>query len=481
MDPVIVVGGAVTTVVTAIVVALEEWAKRRRTRYAEAAWRAGETCGLKRLAFQPTDSEQPQPIVVVVGDTDGLLVRFDVSGYTNIRTRLLIAEHRPGVAFELHPSGLTVRREGPGTALRKRTGFREVEIGDPGFDEAVFIEGPRTVARAVLDGETRPIVYRALFEGEVRRLRDSDWLDTTDFAFEAGVLRTTVTTSSSSALEALLPELLRGLLDFTRRLMRPDDIAERLARTAHAETLDAARLQDMLTLVREFPEHDAARAALRAGLADRNDEIRLLCAMAVGEKGRDVLLELATEPRIGDACASRALAAARDHLTLDRLQTVLKHALRNRRPLVAGAALEALGRSRAPEIIPVLVHVLREGAGSMPAAAAQALALSGLPAAEASLLEALARDDRDVRLAAAQALGQVGSTAAIPALTDARARHGEAEFDRTVRQAIAEIQLRVPGASPGQLSLADSNAEAGKLTLADDATGRLSLRPKPPS
>jgi HEAT repeat protein len=159
----------------------------------------------------------------------------------------------------------------------------------------------------------------------------------------------------------------------------------------------------------------------------------------------------------------------------------LKQALRNRRPLVAGAALEALGRSHAPEIIPVLVHVLREGAGSMPATAAQALALSGLPAAEAPLLEALARDDRDVRLAAAQALGHVGSTAAIPALTDARARHGEAEFDRAARQAIAEIQLRVPGASPGQLSLAAGDSQAGQLTLADDEAGRLTLGPKPPS
>jgi HEAT repeat protein len=111
-------------------------------------------------------------------------------------------------------------------------------------------------------------------------------------------------------------------------------------------------------------------------------------------------------------------------------------------------------------------------------AAAQALALSGLPGAEAPLLEALARDDRDVCLAAAQALGHVGSTAAIPALTDARARNGEREFDRVIRQAIAEIQSRVPGASPGQLSLADANAQAGQLALADDTTGRLSLTPK---
>jgi HEAT repeat protein len=195
-----------------------------------------------------------------------------------------------------------------------------------------------------------------------------------------------------------------------------------------------------------------------------------------------VLLDLAGDARVGDSCASRALAAARDHLTLDRLQSVLKQALRSRRPLVAGAALEALGRSQAPETIPILVHVLREGGGSLPVAAAQALALSGLPAAEAPLLEALAREDRDVCIAAAQALGHVGSTTAIPSLKEARTRRGEPEFDRAARQAIAEIQSRVPGASPGQLSLADADAEkTGQLTLADDEAGRLSLSLKPPS
>jgi HEAT repeat protein len=481
VDPLVVVGLAVSTVLAALMTAGQAYFQRRLTRYAEAAWRAGETSGLKRLAFQPADDEREPATVVVVGDTDGLLVRFDVSGSADIRTRILIAEQRPGVAFELHASGLTVRREGRGTALLKRTGFREVEIGDDGFDEAVFIEGPPTLARAVLDAETRPIVYRALVEGKVRRSQGSDWLDTADFAYEAGVLRTTATASSPSALEALLPEALGALVDLARRLMRPADIAERLARTARAETMDAARVHDLRTLLREFPEHYAARAALQSGLADRNDEIRLLCAMAVGENGRDVLLALATEPQVGDSCAARALAAARHHLTVDQLQAILKQALRNRRPLVAGAALEAIGRSRAPGIVPVLVHVLREGRGSLPVAAAQALALSGLPAAEAPLLEALAGDDRDVCLAAAQALGHVGSTAAIPPLTDARARHGEREFDRVVRQAIAEIQSRAPGASPGQLSLAEANAQAGQLALADDETGRLSLTPKPPS
>jgi hypothetical protein len=41
------------------------------------------------------------------------------------------------------------------------------------------------------------------------------------------------------------------------------------------------------------------------------------------------------------------------------------------------------------------------------------------------------------------------------------------------RQAIAEIQSRLAGAAPGQLSLA--GGEAGALSLADGEPGRLSL------
>jgi len=42
-----------------------------------------------------------------------------------------------------------------------------------------------------------------------------------------------------------------------------------------------------------------------------------------------------------------------------------------------------------------------------------------------------------------------------------------------VRQAIAEIQSRLPGASPGQVSLAEG--ETGQLSLADDSAGRVSI------
>jgi HEAT repeat protein len=115
--------------------------------------------------------------------------------------------------------------------------------------------------------------------------------------------------------------------------------------------------------------------------------------------------------------------------------------------------------------------------GDLAVAAAEALGATGSPAAEAPLLAALERDIPDLRVAAARALGRVGTAAAVVPLKDAEGRAGDSAFSRAARQAIAEIQARLPGASPGQLSIA--SGESGTLSLVDDERGRLSLPADP--
>ena len=88
------------------------------------------------------------------------------------------------------------------------------------------------------------------------------------------------------------------------------------------------------------------------------------------------------------------------------------------------------------------------------------------------MIEALRSEDPQVQVAAARALGRAGTVAAVAALREAMPPHGD--LLRSVgRQAIAEIQARLAGAEPGQLSLA--GGEAGALSLADGEPGRLSL------
>src|SRR5262249_13070511 len=157
---------------------------------------------------------------------------------------------------------------------------------------------------------------------------------------------------------------------------RPEDVAARLAQTARREPIPEARLQDLLTLAREFPDHPATRPALTAGLEDK-EEIRLRCAMALGEEGRDALLHLATHHQTGEAGAARASAALQQHLPLEQAQRILSHARRTRRLEVAAAVLEALGRRRAPEAIPAIVEVLSQNDAELALAAIRALAASG--------------------------------------------------------------------------------------------------------
>ncbi len=123
--------------------------------------------------------------------------------------------------------------------------------------------------------------------------------------------------------------------------------------------------------------------------------------------------------------------------------------------------------------------------GELAVAAAAALGATGSPAAEPPLILALQREQKDVQVAAANALARVGSAAAVLPLKEAAERASrDPEVLRATRQAIAEIQSRVQGASPGQLSLAGvevgqlslAQAEAGQLSIATEAAGQLSLR-----
>lgn len=81
-------------------------------------------------------------------------------------------------------------------------------------------------------------------------------------------------------------------------------------------------------------------------------------------------------------------------------------------------------------------------------------------------------------VAAADALGRIGSVGAVLPLKEAaESSWFDRDFRRAARQAVAEIQSRLQGALPGQLSLAGT--EAGQLSLAQAETGQLSLAKDP--
>jgi HEAT repeat protein len=269
-----------------------------------------------------------------------------------------------------------------------------------------------------------------------------------------------------------LAERVAAVLDVARRLSRPADIASRLAANVRGDPVVDVRLRNLKVLVREYPGRPATISALKAALGDRSVEVRVHAAMALGDEGQETLLAIASAED-GDVEAGLAIAALGEKLSPERATAILAHALRTRRLHVARACLEALGRHGGAEAVKPLARVLAIEKGELAEAAARALGETGRPEAETPLIEALGKPDTAVTLAAAVALGRSGSAAAVAPLRQLETASPDAAHRRAARQATAEIQARLTGASPGQLSL--SEGESGQLSLAEDEAGRVSL------
>jgi HEAT repeat protein len=432
---------------------------RRRKNGLTTAWRrAAENCGLTHLRWSMSRIGRESHLEGRFGALD---VRFESPGTLRIVTRLRIADASQGA--------LTLRRETMGLAVEKRFGAREVELGDPGFDAEIYVEGPTAVALAVLDAPTRPMVVRLLRGG----IEDGPQELKVPVGYERGELQIEIRGHSVRATAALLPEALRGLLEAARRLSPPEDLPARLRDNLAREPVALVRLRTVITLIGEHPGLPPTEEALRAAVRDPDDEIRLQAATALGAEGREVLLDLASSVTADDSRSARAVRALGQGLPRHREKDLLQRALRGRRLETARACLETLGGRADTEAVDALAAVMATEEDELAAAAAKALGETGLPAAEGPLLAALDRGLPELRVAAARGLGKTGTVRAVPSLRKFSDVAGDGDLRTAARQAVAEIQSRASGAAPGQLSLAQ--AEAGQLSLAADHAGRLSL------
>jgi hypothetical protein len=368
-------------------------------------------------------------------------------------------------------SDLTLRPETPVTVMQKAAGAREIELGDEAFDIQVYIHGKEDVLRAVLDAETRVVVRRLLQAG----------LTSTEGALVEGVV--TVRDGEVVAefdrherrVREHLTSFLATLCDLARRLDRPASLVKRIVENTRDEPEWRVRRGNLLLLARAYPSHPATRGALVRGCQDERQAVQLECALALGvEQAEGTLCEIATSEWADDADAARATATLRARLPQEKALSILAHALRTRRLQTARASLEVLGVIGGEEVLGPLARVLRVERGELAIAAAHALGTTKAAGAEGPLLWALSGSDAEVAVAAAKALGQAGTAAAVLPLKDAAERVRDGALRKAAREAIAEIQSRLGGASPGQLSLADG--EAGQLSLAsDDPRGRVSI------
>jgi HEAT repeat protein len=415
----------------------------------------------QKRTVRPPSTEAPVP------ELEALLQPRDVP----LKVRVLGDAGPSGAATRIVVEGVCDRLvlflEAPGApgAPREQAGplwtTREHELGDPEFDRQFRVLGPQPLALALLDAETR------------RLLRN---LAVHQIAVGRGALRLEVRLSHRRPSRTIEGRG-RDAVAVARRLLPQADLAPRLAENARKDPVPAVRLRNLLTVAREHPDHPATRPALKAASADRDPEVRLRAAVALGREGHGVLRAMIEAPATDDAHREPAIRSLGADIPDDVLLRVLRRCAGSGlhpggppdQPRSARACVAALGGKRTPEAVSSLQALLL-GNPFLAADAAQALGSVGGEDAEAALVGALEGEVFEGRLAAADALGEAGSPAAVPALRAAE-RQG-VEMRRRARQAVAAIQARAT-AAPGAVSLA--GGEAGQVSVVEDASGRVSL------
>jgi hypothetical protein len=311
----------------------------------------------------------------------------------------------------------------------------DVEVGDASLDGPLTLMGPPPLLRAIFDQPARralAAVVETLMRKEAFKVFD-------------GKLQIDVPVTDVEQLE----HIARRLLAAAERLQAPADVPARLARNARYDDVAGVRLASLQTLVRDFPGHDQTTALLTAASDDADGEVRLAAARAQGAAGRDLLLSLARDAEVDDACSAQAVGAL-SGATAEELVPILEAAHPSAsekappRPYTARACVEALGRL-GEDAVPLLDGALRS------------------------------RSDA-VALATIRVLDRIGGAAVVMSLQAAVEHHG-GEVRKAARIALDDVRARLVG-TPGQVSLAAGGT--GDVSLADAAAGQVSLPDRPP-
>jgi len=365
---------------------------------------------------------------------------------------------------------VALQGEGFGTAIEKTLGSREIEIGDAPFDQGLFLRGEQATLRALFDAETRRLAVD-VFAGRVRMEPFAPRRVQMSVRVAYGSLRAEFP-DRRGPQEEPLADTLQALLALAERLAPVERLEERLAGIARNDPVSRVRGHALATLERDCASAQATREALVAALGDTDPEVRLFAALTQKEAGRPVLEELATASEAADWCSARAIEGLADRLTLDVGRRALEAARSGSKEKTALVVLLPLARVGGVDVV---MRALGHPSHAVAAAAARALGAVNARAAEEPLIEALARESDEVRMAAAHALGVVGGTGAVLPLKELEQR-GPRGVDKVAREAVASIQARLTGATPGQLALADG--ASGHVTLSEDPSGRITLPPE---
>ncbi|HET9317411.1 MAG TPA: HEAT repeat domain-containing protein [Vicinamibacteria bacterium] len=336
---------------------------------------------------------------------------------------------------ENHAQAMVAIVYGMNRSLKLRSTGRtegDVETGHLGFDRQLYVQANPDRVRALLDAPTRDALLD-LLRGPLRG---------GELAVDGGELRAVVPAGGYASLADAVPLIAR----VARRLATHIDVPSELARSARTDSVSGVRLLCLRTLLREYSSQASiVHPVVRQAAGDPDAEVRLEAAMALGTEGLPVLEALVADASVEDGLSARAAEALGDrmpaHVARATLWQELAASIRRHRLATACACASALGLRGEPQDEDLLLQALPEGR------------------------------DEALRLSAARALGAIGSVRAVPSLAELSSSDSGA-LRRAGGEAIAAIQSRLPGATPGQLSL--GTADSGHVSLADDVAGRLS-------
>jgi hypothetical protein len=365
-------------------------------------------------------------------------------------------------------------RWAPGAVDGPSVALPDLDTGDAAFDKLIEVGGRAMTLRALLSNGARRALVACARRGSLRLRAGS---------FEQ---RFVEPTWSTDRLKVHLSETLAA----AQVLRENRDVVAAVADNAQLDPEPGVRARCLTTLLSEHPAHARTAATLEAALSDESDIVRVVAAIALGERGVPVLVEIATKEDGDEQAAARAIATLGRRLPTERVLAILASAMPRERRAVALAAIGALARVGDPSALDRLDALLRDADEACAVAAARALGQTRSPSQEAPLLDALDSESLAVRRAAVRALAEVGGLAALARLL-ALAADGRSDRDlvRIAHETLAAVQGRLPDAAPGQVSLADSDIghvslvesdEHGRVSLCCDAEGESSpRRPRP--
>ena len=339
---------------------------------------------------------------------------------------------------------------------------------------------------AWLAGEVKP-EFQGQTVGIVSALEIPEWLKakllgtTRSKAAIPGLLHalkhqdSDVRSSAASALgeldsEAGIPELLHALED------ENSDVC-----LSAAEVLDklAALEQPIFRLIKaievdedNFNGRSAAEASGTLGfdqaLDDEGSDVRRSAVEALGRSGSpEVIPQLLHALTDKDSDVRWSAVEALGKIDSPEAIPGLLHALTDKDSDVRWSAVEALGKIGSPEAIPGLLHALTDKDYCVRRSAVEALGKIGSPEAIPGLLQTLEHEDSDVRESAVEALGKIGSPEAIPGLL-----HALTDKDSDVRwsafEALGQIkQDNAPQSLPDLLALIPKSREEVLWAISD--------------